>query len=67
MLKVKVLGVFAMIDEGETDCKVMAIDDNNDDNNDNSVIITIIMIKIMIDEGDTDWKVMTKTIQNLKR
>ena len=35
MLKVKVLGVFAMIDEGETDWKVMAIDDNNDNNNNN--------------------------------
>ena len=29
MLKVKVLGVFAMIDEGETDWKVMAIDVND--------------------------------------
>ena len=29
VLKVKVLGVFAMIDEGETDWKVMAIDVND--------------------------------------
>merc|ERR1719204_644570 len=45
LLEVKLIGTLAMVDDGETDWKVMVID------------VKVLGILAMVDDGETDWKV----------